>query len=128
MKHTVLFTALALAAIGASAQEAVGHVISSNPVVQQMLVPRTNCAPGMVQGQPPTSGGGGLLGALTGAGIGSAIGAGTGNAVAIAGGALIGAIVGNNAEASNLRAQQGAVPNCFTENTYENRTVGYEVT
>jgi uncharacterized protein YcfJ len=127
MKHTVLFSALALAAVGAMAQEAVGTVVSSTPVIQQVTVPRTTCAPGVPQAQPATSGGGGIVGALTGAGIGSAIGAGTGNAVAIAGGALIGAMIGNNVESNNIRAQQAMVPNCMTENTVENRTVAYNV-
>ena len=77
--------------------------------------------------KPQTSGAGGLIGGLTGAGIGSAIGAGTGNAVAIVGGALIGAIAGNSIEANNARYAQ-AVPTCTTQMSYENRTVGYDVT
>lgn len=128
MKHTVLFSALALTAVGAMAQEAVGNVVSSQPVIQQVAVPRTTCAPGVPQAQPMTSGGGGVLGAITGAGIGSTIGAGSGNAAAIAGGLILGAIAGNAIEANNIRAQQAMTPNCVTENTIENRTVGYNVT
>jgi uncharacterized protein YcfJ len=123
MKQTFLFTALGLLAFGAVAQE-VGQVVSSTPVIQQVAVPRQVCAPGgVVQG--PTSGGGGLLGALAGGAIGSAVGAGAGHAAAIVGGTVLGAIVGNNVEANNHRYVQ---PNCTTESTYENRTVGYNVT
>ena len=127
MKHTVLFAVLGLVAFGAAAQE-VGQVISSQPVVQQVAVPRQNCYPATVQAQPQTSGLGGLVGAVTGAAIGSQIGAGNG---AIAGGLIGlvgGAIAGNSADASGMRAQQVATPNCVTENTIENRTVGYDVT
>ena len=125
MKQTLLFTALGLLAFGASAQE-VGQVISSTPIVQQVAVPRQVCQPGYAV-PAQTSGGGGLLGALAGGAIGSAVGAGAGHAAAIVGGTVIGALVGNNVEANNQRYVQTA-PNCMTENTYENRTVGYNVT
>jgi uncharacterized protein YcfJ len=120
MKQTILLAALGLAAFGASAQE-FGNVISSTPVIQQVAVPRQVCQPGVAG---PTTGGGAVVGGLTGAGIGSAIGAGSGNAAAIAAGTIIGAIVGNNVEAQN---QRYAYPQCFTENVTENRTVGYDV-
>jgi uncharacterized protein YcfJ len=127
MKHTLIFAALGLVGFGAAAQE-VGNVISSHPVIQQVAVPRQNCAPAYVQAPSQTSGMGGLAGALIGGGLGSQIGGGNG---AIAGaliGTVGGAILGNNIEGNNLRAQQAAVPNCITENTLENRTVGYDVT
>ncbi|HET8744799.1 MAG TPA: hypothetical protein VFM98_04275, partial [Ramlibacter sp.] len=89
MKHTVLLSALGLVAFGASAQE-VGNVISSQPVIQQVAVPRQNCVPGMVQAQPQTSGMGGLAGAITGAAVGSQIGGGAGTAAAM----LIGTVGG----------------------------------
>jgi uncharacterized protein YcfJ len=127
MKHTLLFAALGLAAFGAAAQE-VGNVISSVPGIQQVAVPRTNCAPAAVQAQPQTSGFGGLASAVTGAGIGSAIGAGNGTAAAVLLGAVGGAILGNNIEANNIRAQQAATAVCATETSYENRTVAYNVT
>lgn len=127
MKHTVLFAALGLVAFGAAAQE-VGNVISSRPVIQQVAVPRQNCAPVLVQAEPQTSGMGGLTGALIGAGVGSQIGGGNGAIAAGLIGAFGGALLGNNVEANNMRAQQVAVPTCTTETTYENRTVGYDVT
>jgi uncharacterized protein YcfJ len=126
MKHTVLFAALGLVAFGAAAQE-VGHVISSTPVVQQVAVPRQNCVPGMVSAQPQTSGMGGLTGGIAGAAIGSQIGAGTGTAAAMLVGTVAGALLGNTIEGNGIRAQQAAVPTCTTENSYENRTVGYDV-
>jgi uncharacterized protein YcfJ len=127
MKQHVLFAALGLVAFGAAAQE-VGNVISSVPVVQQVAVPRQNCVQGMVQAQPYTSGMGGLAGGIAGAAIGSAIGSGTGTAAAMVLGTIGGAILGNNVEADNMRAQQAMVPTCTTETFYENRTVGYDVT
>lgn len=126
MKQTILFTVLGVVALGASAQE-VGRVVSSVPVVQQVAVPRQVCGQTFVQAQPQTTGGGALLGGLTGAGIGSTIGGGAGTAAAMVVGTVAGALIGNNIEASNQRAMQ-AVPTCTTETTYENRTVGYNVT
>jgi uncharacterized protein YcfJ len=125
MKQTLLFAALGLAAFGASAQE-FGNVLSSVPVIQQVAVPRTMCAP-VGPSQVTTTGAGGVVGGLTGAGIGSAIGAGTGNVAAMAAGTIIGAIVGNNVEAQNQRYAQ-TVPQCSTETYLENRTVAYDVT
>ena len=124
MKHTVLFAALGLAAAGASAQE-FGNVVSSTPVIQQVAVPRTVCQP-VAPSQVTTTGGGAVIGGLTGAGVGSMIGQGSGNAAAIAAGTIIGAIVGNNTEAQNQRYAQ-TVPQCSTQNVAENRTVGYDV-
>jgi uncharacterized protein YcfJ len=127
MKHPILFAALGLVAFGAAAQE-VGNVISSVPVIQQVAIPRQNCVQGMVQAQPYTSGMGGLAGGIAGAAIGSTIGHGTGTAAAMQVGTVGGAILGNNVEANNMRAQQAMVPTCTTETSYENRTVGYDVT
>lgn len=124
MKHTVLFAVMGLAAAGASAQE-FGNVISSTPVIQQVAVPRTVCQP-VAPAQVNTTGGGAVLGGLTGAGVGSMIGHGSGNAAAIAAGTVIGALVGNNVEAQNQRYAQ-TYPQCVTENVYENRAVGYDV-
>jgi uncharacterized protein YcfJ len=128
MKQTILLTALGLAAFGASAQE-VGNVISSQPVVQQVAVPRQVCTNQPVYAPQQTSGGGGLLGALAGAGIGTQIGHGNGTAAAVGIGAIAGALIGNNIEADNQRmAQAQMVPQCTTQNTYENRTVAWNVT
>ena len=124
MKQTVYFAALGLAAFGASAQE-FGHVLSSTPVIQQVAVPRTVCQP-VAPSQVTTTGGGAVLGGLTGAGVGSMIGHGSGNTAAIAVGTIMGAIVGNNVEAQNQRYAQ-TYPQCFTQTVTENRTVGYDV-
>lgn len=122
MKQTILLAALGAAALGASAQE-VGLVVSSQPIVQQVAVPRQVCNNQVVQ--YPQSGGGAIVGGIAGAALGSAVGGGAGHAAAMGVGAILGAVVGSNIEASN---NTRVVPNCITENTYENRTVGYNVT
>lgn len=124
MKQTLLFAALGLAAAGVGAQE-VGRVISSTPVIQQVAVPRTWCNQPTYVAPPPTSGAGGLMGAIAGGAIGSTIGHGTGTAAAVLIGAVGGAIVGNNIEAGGQRAEVSQT--CSTETAYENRTVGYNV-
>lgn len=126
MKQTILFAALGFAALGAGAQE-VGRVISSTPVIQQVAVPRTYCNQQQVYQEPQTSGAGGLMGAIAGAGVGSQIGSGSGTAAAMMIGAIGGALLGNNIESSGAR-QAYAQPVCGTETTYENRTMGYNVT
>lgn len=124
MKQPLLFAALGLASLGAVAQE-VGTVISAVPVIQQVAVPRQVCGQPIVVEQQ-TSGGGGLLGAIAGGAIGSQIGGGSGRAAGVLIGTVAGAIVGNQIEANGNRAH--AVPQCTTQTTYENRTVGYNVT
>jgi len=125
MKQTLLFAALGLVAAGAGAQE-IGRVISSTPVIQQVAVPRSWCNQPTYVAPPPTSGGGGLLGAIAGGAIGSTIGHGSGTAAAVLLGAVGGAIVGNNIEANGQRGEVSQT--CSTETSYENRTVGYNVT
>lgn len=120
MKHSVIFAAMGVAAFGAAAQET-GTVISSTPVVQQVAV----CGQGYVARPGPTSGGGAVIGAITGAAIGSTIGGGAGQAAAIGIGAIAGGAVGNSIEANNNARM---VPTCATPVSYENRTVGYNVT
>jgi uncharacterized protein YcfJ len=123
MKHTLLCVALGLASAGAGAQE-VGRVLSSTPVVQQVAVPQQVCGQPVVVEQQ-TSGGGGLLGAVVGAAIGSQIGGGSGRAAGLMAGAVGGALLGNSIEANNRQAH--AMPQCTTQTSYENRTVGYNV-
>jgi uncharacterized protein YcfJ len=125
MKQTVLFAALGLAAFGATAQE-VGQVISATPVIEQVAVPRQVCNNRPMVVQPPTTGGGGFLGALTGAAIGSQVGHGGGTGGGGLVGTIGGALIGNNVEAANSRQVQ-MVPECSTQTTYENRTVAWNV-
>jgi uncharacterized protein YcfJ len=126
MKQSVIFAAMGLSAFGVAAQE-VGTVVSSTPIVQQVAVPHQVCGQGYAPVQGPTSGGGALLGAIAGAAIGSTIGGGVGQAAAIGIGAVAGGAVGNSIEANN-NARFAAVPTCSTQMSYENRTVGYNVT
>jgi uncharacterized protein YcfJ len=122
MKQTLLLAALGATAFGAAAQE-VGTVISSQPIVQQVAVPHQVCNNQVVRA--PNTGGGALLGGITGAAVGSAFGGGSGRAAALGVGAILGAVVGSNVEAQN---NTRVVPNCITENSYENRTVAWNVT
>ena len=127
MNKSLILTALGLAATGASAQE-VGQVISSVPVVQQVAVPRQVCDQAAPMAQPQTSGGGGIAGALIGGAFGNALGQGSRNRdIATIAGVVGGAILGNQVEAQNGRGAAG-VPQCTTQMSYENRTVGYQVT
>jgi uncharacterized protein YcfJ len=125
MKQTLVFTVLGVAALGAGAQE-VGRVISSTPVIQQVAVPRTYCNQPTYVAPPPTSGAGGLMGAIAGGALGSQIGSGSGTAAAVILGVAGGALLGDRIEQGGQQPTASQV--CGTETTYENRAVGYNVT
>lgn len=125
MKKTILLSAMGLlSALGsvAGAQE-IGRVLSSTPVVQQVAVPRQVCGPQQYV-QPPSTGGGAVVGAIVGGLLGNTIGHGMGRAAATGLGVIAGAAVGDSVE---TRGYPQAVPNCTTQTGYENRTVGYSV-
>ena len=127
MKKAVLFSAIGLLASGAvGAVEAVGRVISSTPVIQQVAVPRQVCNNQPMVVQQPNSGAGAVLGAIAGGVLGNQIGHGAGRAVATGVGMVGGAAVGNSIEGSGSYVQN--VQQCTTQTFYENRTVAYNVT
>lgn len=112
-----------LVAFAANAQQEVGRVISSTPVIQQVAVPRQVCnAPQPVQRQ--SSGGGALIGAVVGGLLGNTIGHGGGRAAATGVGVIAGAAVGDRIEG---QGQPQVAQQCYTQTYYENRTVGYNV-
>jgi uncharacterized protein YcfJ len=125
VKKILILSTLTLAALGASAQE-VAAVVSRVPIVQQVAVPRQVCENQPVVVEQPTSGAGGLIGAVAGGILGHQVGGGSGKTAATAVGVLAGAVVGDRVEAGNNRQAQMA-PRCTTQNVYENRTVGYDV-
>jgi uncharacterized protein YcfJ len=108
------------------AQE-VGKVISSVQVIQQVSVPRQVCAQEQVAVQPNKSGAGAAMGAIAGGVLGNQIGGGSGKAAATALGIFGGAILGNNIEGAPAPQTQ-TVQNCTTQNVFENRVMGYNVT
>jgi uncharacterized protein YcfJ len=139
MKKTLVFSVLAIAAAGAFAQSnqqqygqqnnapEMGRVVSATPMVQQVAVPQQVCGTQQVITQAPPSGAGAVLGAIAGGVVGNAIGHGGGRAAATALGVVGGAALGNSAEGPGPAYAQN-VQNCYTQNSYENRTVGYNVT
>jgi uncharacterized protein YcfJ len=125
-KVVFLLSALSLATLSASAQE-VAAVVSSVPVIQQVAVPRQVCESQPVAVDQPTSGVGGVIGAVAGGILGHTVGGGSGKTAATAVGVLGGAVVGDRIEAGNNRQVQTA-PRCVMQTVYENHTVGYNVT
>jgi uncharacterized protein YcfJ len=119
-------SALALVPLALFAQET-GRVISSTPVVQQVAVQRQACTAQAVPVERQTSGLGGLMGAIAGAALGSQVGSGNGRIAATVIGTAGGAILGNQIEGGGTGHVQ-QVQNCTPQTSYENRTVGYNVT
>ncbi|MES2634299.1 MAG: glycine zipper 2TM domain-containing protein [Pseudomonadota bacterium] len=127
MKKFAMFSAIGMLAATAGvahAQQEVGRVISSTPVVQQVPVPRQVCQVQPMAAQP--SGAGAVIGAIAGGLLGNTIGHGGGRFAATGIGMVAGAAIGNSVEGNNAYARNGQY--CTTESTYENRTVAYNVT
>ncbi len=128
MKRAVLFSAMGvLAASGTIARaEEIGRVIASNPVIQQVQVPRQVCSNQVVGGQPNT-GAGAVVGGLAGGALGNAVssGSGGGRAAATVLGVVGGALLGNSIESANNQPRN--MQRCTTQTFLENRTVGYYV-
>ncbi len=118
----IALSLVGLAAFAAHAQQEVGRVISSTPVIQQVAVPRQVCNAQPVQQQ--SSGGGALIGAVVGGLLGNTIGHGGGRAAATGVGVIAGAAVGDRIEG---QGQPQMAQQCYTQTYYENRTVGYNV-
>jgi len=134
MKKALVFSSLAAAAVSAMAQSAppqgsreMGRVLSTVPVVQQVPVSQQVCGNQQVVTQAPSSGVGSVLGGVAGGIVGNAVGHGGGRAAATALGIVGGAMLGNSAEGPGPQYVQN-VPTCTTQTTYQNRTVGYDVT
>ena len=122
-----LAIAAAIAASLPCMAQDVGRVLSSQPIIQQVAVPRQVCGTQQVEVQQQKSGAGAAMGAIAGGAMGNAIGKGSGNAAATMLGIVGGAIVGDHIEGAPAPQMQ-TVQNCMTQNFMENRTVGYNVT
>ena len=123
---SVIALAASLASPGTAQAQEQGRVISSQPVIQQVAVPRQVCNNQQVVVEGQKSGAGGLMGAIAGGAIGSNVGSGSGRALASMIGFIGGAAMGDRIE-GNAPSQVQNVQNCTTQNFYENRTAGYNV-
>ena len=126
MKKMLLWSVAMVSSGLCLAQQEVGRVISSTPIIQQISVPRQVCNTEQVAVQQPKSGAGAVMGAIAGGAMGNAVGGGNGKAAATLIGLIGGAVMGDSIEG----APQGQVQNvqrCRTQNFYENRTVAYNV-
>lgn len=118
---------LALACVGgAQAQEEQGRVISSTPVVQQIVVPRQVCQEQVVTVPGQKSGAGAIMGGIAGGAMGNAVGDGNGRALATMIGLIGGVVLGDKLEGGGQDRTE-TVQQCSTQNFYENRTVAYNV-
>ncbi len=117
---------LTLAAPVVHAQD-VAQVVSSIPVIQQVSVPRQVCSTQQVLVDPPKSGAGAAMGAIAGGAVGNQIGDGSGRAVATLLGVIGGAMLGDRIEGQPAARTQERTT-CTTQNIYESRTIGYNVT
>lgn len=127
MKKVLVLSSIALActtlSVGAYAQE-YARVISATPINQQVAYPHQVCSTSeqrVYQSNPN----GAVAGAILGGVLGNVVGANhhrTGSTVA---GAVVGGVIGN--EVTPGYTTTVPVQNCYTENTYTNNVVGYNV-
>lgn len=118
---------VALASTGVALADDVGRVLSSQPILQQVAVPRQVCSTQQIEVQPQKSGAGAAMGAIAGGAIGNSVGRGSGNVAATMLGIVGGAVLGDRIEGAPSSRLEN-VQRCSTQNFYENRTVGYNVT
>ena len=117
---------LALFSSGVTLAQEVGRVLSATPVIQQVSVPRQDCATAQVASPQPKSGAGALLGAIAGGAMGNAVGGGAGKAAATVLGIIGGAALGDSVEGAPS-AQYQNMQRCTTQNVLENRAIAYHV-
>jgi len=120
-----IFATLGLGTLAAAMAQDVGQVLSSTPVVQQVVVPRRVCTSEQVMVQQSNSGVGSLIGAIAGGALGNSVGGhGAERAAATAIGAIGGAVIGDRVEGSGGERAQ-VVERCRIQNFSEIRNVGY---
>lgn len=120
MKHSWL-VALTYGVVTTALAQDVGRVVSSTPVVQQVLVPQQVCQE--VPGDGGNAGAGAVMGAIAGGVIGNSVGQGSGRAAATMIGLLGGAVLGGQVAGRNAQTQM----QCHTQERMESRVTGYNV-
>ncbi|MGX4640728.1 glycine zipper 2TM domain-containing protein [Massilia sp. SYSU DXS3249] len=136
MQTKLLISALGLCALPlaqAAQFEDYGRVVRVEPRVEQISQPRQECRTEYVQVpvQQQRGAGGSIVGGIAGALLGNQIGGGNGRVAATAAGAIAGAVVGDRVENNGrpqTAVQEQAVRQCRTVESYDSRTVGYDVT
>lgn len=127
-RHSLIAVSLVAACSAAMAGKEYGTVVSSRAVTAQVSVPQQQCTEQAAVVQPPTTGGGALLGALVGGLIGHNLGGGMGRAAATGLGIVAGSAIGDHNEAANTPASTVPVRTCQAVSSVESRVVGYDVT
>lgn len=140
MQAKLMMTVLGLTAlplVHAVEFEDYGRVVRVQPRVEQVRQPRQECrteyVQAQVQPQQQRSAGGSIIGGIAGALVGNQVGGGSGRAAATAAGAIAGAVIGDRVDndgrpVGQPMTQEQAVRQCRTVESYESRTVGYDVT
>jgi len=146
LQTALLMTALgasAVASVQAAEYEEYGRVTRVEPRMEQVRQPREECRTEYVQTAPQPvqrerSAGGAILGAVAGGIIGNQVGRGSGKAAATAVGVMAGAVAGDRIsngtsdsqpqQYDSRYPQEQAVRRCRMVESYESRTVGYDVT
>lgn len=136
MRKSLVTTALLAAAGAATAHTFVDQapVRSSEPIYEQVSVPRQVCGSQWVTERVAAGGGqqaaGTLIGAAAGGVLGHQVGRGSGRDVATVAGAVIGAIAGHHLGGRDLayQDQPREVRSCRTVTEVESRLTGWRVT
>lgn len=126
MKPAILIVALSGMAGFVQAAE-VGKVISSTPVMQEVLIPQRSCRDEQVEVEQPKNPAGSVIGAVAGGLLGSTVGRGSGNAAATAAGVIVGAVVGDQAANADKGTSVRTERRCTTQQVRSQQLAGYDV-
>jgi uncharacterized protein YcfJ len=126
MNKVIVMAALACVA-GLSQAAEYGKVISSTPVMQEVLIPQRTCRDEQVEVEQPKNPAGSVIGAVAGGLLGSTMGRGSGNAAATAAGVIVGAVVGDQAANANSGTTTRTERRCSTQQVRSQQLAGYDV-
>lgn len=123
---SIAFIAFIALCTSASAKEAVGNILSVNPIISETYQPQQVCEIVRSDSGAPTSAvnSGSVIGGIAGAILGSQVGGGNGRIAASALGAVTGALTGDRMVQRNNMPQQ----NCRIVDRPSRQITGYRVT
>lgn len=104
------------------------RVVSTSPILKDVVVPRQLCRTESVEVQPQRSGAGAVIGGVAGGVLGHTVGRGSGNAAATVIGAITGAVVGDHIDNRDNVPETRQVERCQTVAEHQDQVVGYRVT
>ncbi len=125
--RNMIWMAILSCTAGLSQAADTGQVISSTPVMQEVLIPQRTCRDEQVEVEQPKSSAGSVIGAVAGGLLGSTMGRGSGKSAATAAGVIVGAVVGDQAANADKGTSVQIERRCSNRQVRSQQLVGYDV-